>query len=168
MFIDLIATFAAGFAGAGVVLILNHLTRGRLPKWAMPMAAGSAMLGMSIWSEYTWAARTIAGQPEGVVELHTVEESKPWKPWTYVVPQATRFMALDTATIRDNPEHPDVRLVDLYLFARWAPPAKVTQFVNCADATRADATNAVLADFGRAQWLPLDQDDPLLQGACQT
>ena len=40
MFWELIATLMAGFAAAGVVLLLNKILRGRLPKWAMPIAAG--------------------------------------------------------------------------------------------------------------------------------
>ena len=44
MVFELIATIVAGFAGAGVALLLNKIFGGRLPRWIMPVAAGAAML----------------------------------------------------------------------------------------------------------------------------
>ncbi len=38
MFFEMVATLVSGFAGAGVVLLLNKISGGRLPKWAMPVA----------------------------------------------------------------------------------------------------------------------------------
>jgi hypothetical protein len=58
MFLELIAAFAAAFVAAGIVLAVNMATGGRLPRWAMPVAAGAAMLGYAVWSEYSWFART--------------------------------------------------------------------------------------------------------------
>ena len=43
MFFELVATFAAGISAAGLALIANHLTGGRLPRWFLPLAAGGAM-----------------------------------------------------------------------------------------------------------------------------
>ena len=67
MFLELIATFAAGAGAAGLVLVLNLMTGGRLPRWAMPVAAGLAMLGVAISNEASWGARTAQGLPEGLV-----------------------------------------------------------------------------------------------------
>ncbi|MGR3461494.1 MAG: hypothetical protein ACU0AX_10420 [Roseovarius sp.] len=168
MFFELIATFAAGIAAAGLVLIAGHLSGGRLPRWAMPVAAGAMMLGYAIWSEYTWASRTVESLPEGVDVLVTIEESKLWKPWTYVIPQTTRIMALDRASVQTNQEAPDILLVDLYFFARWTPPAKRPQLVDCARQARADVSATALADPSEATWRRAGADDPLMEALCQS
>ena len=167
MFFELVATFAAGIAAAGLALIANHLTGGRLPRWALPVAAGAAMLGYAVWSEYTWGPRTRAALPEGVEVLMTVEESRVWKPWTYVVPQTTRIMALDRAGVQTKPDAPGMLLADLYFFARWSPPAKRQQLVNCETGARADVSAAALSDPSSARWRSAGADDPLVEALCQ-
>jgi len=168
MFFELIATFAAGAVAAGLALIAGHLSGGRLPKWTTPVMAGAAMLGYAIWSEYSWAGRTTDGLPEGVEVLVTVEETRFWKPWTYVIPQTTRIMALDRESVQTNPDAPGILLADLYFFARWTPPAKRPQLVNCAEGARADVSGAALADPSEATWRSMDEDDPLSEALCQT
>lgn len=166
MFLELIATFAAGIGAAAAVLVLAHLSGGRLPRYAAPAAAGLAMLAYAIWSEYSWAARMAGTLPEGVEVIHEVAESKPWKPWTYAVPQVTRFVVLDRAGVQSNPAVPGVFLVDVYLFARWNPPARLPQFVDCPNRARAEVTEAALANPSRAAWRRAPEDDPLLEALC--
>ena len=167
MFLELIGTIFAGLGAAGVVLLINIVTRGLLPKWAMPVAAGGAMIAMSIFLEMTWANRTAETLPEGVVVAETLSETAWWRPWTYVWPQATRMMAVDTDTVRTNPDAPGTRLVDLYLFARWQPPARVAQLIDCEAKARADVTDAALADPGAADWLLLGDDNDLAEITCK-
>jgi len=167
MFFELIATFAAGIAAAGLALIANHLTGGRLPRWTLPVAAGIAMLGYTIWSEYTWGPRTRAALPEGVEVLMTVEEARFWKPWSYVIPQTTRIMALDRASVQTNAQAPGILLADLYFFARWTPPAKRPQLVDCSRLARADVSDAALSDPSGAAWRSAGRDDPLIEALCQ-
>mgnify|MGYP000105397030 CR=1 FL=1 len=168
MFFELIATFAAGIAAAGLALIAGHLSRGRLPRWITPLAAGAAMLCYAVWSEYTWAARTVEGLPEGVEVLTTVEETRFWKPWTYVVPQTTRIMALVRTGVQTKADAEGVLLADLYLFARWTPPAKRPQLVDCEAGARADVTTAALADPDDATWRSVDAGDPLMEALCKS
>lgn len=166
MFIELIATFAAGIGAAGATLLINHMSGGRLPKWAMPVMAGLAMIGFTVWSEMSWGARTAAALPEGVEVVETIEETIVWKPWTFLVPQATRLIAFDKVGARDNENAPGVRLVDLYLFARWQPARRVPQLLDCNEGRRADVTDAGLADPAAADWIPVGADDALIAAAC--
>jgi len=166
MFLELIATFAAGIAAAGCALLAGRLSGGRLPRWFTPVAAGLAMLAYTIWSEYSWASRTVAALPQGVAVAETVDETIAWKPWTYLAPQTTRLIAVDTAGALVNPETPQVRLVDLYLFGRWQPTAKRPQLIDCTAPARADVTEAALAEPAAADWVSVDADDPLVAAAC--
>lgn len=168
MFFELVATFAAGIAAAGLALIAGHLSGGRLPRWFVPVAAGAAMLGYAIWSEYTWADRTMDALPDGFELLATVEETRFWKPWTYLVPQTTRFMVLDRAGVQTRADAEGVLLADVYLFARWTPPAKRPQLVDCAEGARADVSAAALADPDKARWRSVGDDDPLMEALCRT
>jgi hypothetical protein len=166
MFLELIAIFAAGFGAAGAVLLLNRLTGGRVPGWVMPVAAGLTMLGFGIWSEYTWAARTAEALPEGVEVVDSTETRALWKPWTYLMPQTTRLVALDRSTIRDNPDAPQVRLVELYLFQRWRATESLPVLVDCARSARALVTDAALEEPAKADWTQIPKDDPLIRAVC--
>ncbi|MEM8537055.1 MAG: hypothetical protein AAGF56_04250 [Pseudomonadota bacterium] len=152
MFLELIATFAAGFGAAGLALAVNIITGGKLPKWVMPVAAGLAMIGVGIANEYSWGGRTADNLPEDVVVIEDVTQSNWYRPWSYVWPQTVRLMALDRATVQTRDDQPDVKLIDLYLFARWQPPAKVQQLVHCSDQRLAMATPGALADPKQALW----------------
>jgi len=170
MFLELIATFVLGVGVAGIALIIVKITRGRLPSWVVPASAGLAMIGFSIWSEYSWFARTAGDLPDPVVVAWTNRESAPWKPWTYALPQTTRFVAVDTGTIRTNDALPGQRMVDLYLMGRWAPGRQVRVVLDCHGARRADLIENVAMDetgaVDPAAWVQMDPSDPVLSTAC--
>jgi hypothetical protein len=170
MLFELFATVVSGFAAAGIVLILRRLTGERLPKWLMPAAAGSAMLAFTIWSEYSWFARTSALLPAGFVLVSQTENSAPWRPWTYIKPMTDRFAAVDTSSIRTNDAVPDMRLVETYYWGRWAPLNRLTVVVDCAGLRRAPIIEGVsLADDGAilgAEWIGVPTDDPTLIAVC--
>lgn len=170
MFFELIGTFVAGIATALLVWALNRTLKGRLPSWLVPVSAGLAMLAATISSEYSWFARAQSNMPEGFVVAETVEETKIYRPWTYLSPFVSRFIAVDQATIRTHPAQPDQRIVDLVIYGRWARTAKIPALFDCAANARADLVDGV--DFGtdgkvlNAQWQPMNADAPLLMAAC--
>ncbi len=170
MFLELIGTIFAGFAFAGIVLVLNKLTGGRLPRWATPVAAGLGMIGMTIASEYSWYDRTRETLPESVSIIQEVESRAIYRPWTYAVPFVDRFAAIDTDSVRKNEQVPDERLVELYFFGRWAPVSKVPVVVNCAENLRANlADGTEFGDDGRvlnADWIKAGTGDPIIEATC--
>ena len=109
MFLELIATFIAGFAGAGAVMLINRILGGRLPRWLTPVAAGGAMLAATIANEYGWYECTVETMPEGMEVATAVEERAFYRPWTYLVPYTSRFIAVDTASVRTNDALPGQR-----------------------------------------------------------
>ncbi|MEX0328993.1 MAG: hypothetical protein AB3N07_09745 [Ruegeria sp.] len=170
MFLELIGTIFAGFAFAGVVMVLNKLTGGRLPRWAAPVAAGTGMIAMTIASEYSWYDRTRKDQPERLLVVSSEENRSFYRPWTYLAPYVERFAAIDTASVKTNEQVPDQRLVDLYFFGRWAPLSMIPVAVNCADKSRANlADGAEFGDDGRllnASWIKVDANDPVVEATC--
>ena len=171
MFLELIGTVFAGIAAAGVMMLVNKLTGGRLPRWTAPVVAGLAMIVMTIASEYGWYGRTTATLPDGVVVIETVENRSFYRPWTMVSPYVDRFAALDEASLRRNPDVPGQTMADLYFFGRWAPVNKVPILVDCDSLRRASLADGATYD-GRgavsdADWVSVTADDAVLVSVCE-
>ncbi|SLN48634.1 hypothetical protein PSA7680_02512 [Pseudoruegeria aquimaris] len=170
MFFDFISTIAIGFCAAGVALLLNHLLRGRLPRWLAPVAAGAAMIGFTIWSEYTWYPRTLLTLPEGIEVAQTYEHTAPYRPWTYVKPYVNRFSAVDQATLRRNEKVPGQVMADVYLYSRWQPLARVPVLVDCEGSRMADLVAGAEFDadgaITNANWQALEPGEALLARTC--
>ncbi|ANT61183.1 hypothetical protein AYJ57_12880 [Salipiger sp. CCB-MM3] len=163
MFYELIAVLVAGVAGAGVVMLLSKASRGRLPRWAIPVGAGLAMLGASIASEYGWYDATARALPGGVEVVETHASSAAWRPWTYAWPMTDRFIAVDAAGRRENAQTPGLYLADLYFFARWHPTQVVEIMVDCPGQRRADPMGG---DGGDPRWREVGAEDAILSAVC--
>ncbi|MBF9041762.1 hypothetical protein HKCCE4037_00345 [Rhodobacterales bacterium HKCCE4037] len=172
MFIELIAVIFAGLACAGMAMLLNRATGGRLPRWIVPVAAGLGMLAVTISNEYTWFSRTAAQLPDGLEVVMTVENDSWFRPWTRAFPYVERFVAVDTGTARTNAALPDLRLANLYFFGRWSPVNEAPMLFDCAGARSALLIDG--ASFGvdgavtDAQWEDMPEDDPILALVCET
>lgn len=171
MFFELIAAIVAGVALAGIAMALRWASRGVLPKWLVPVAAGIGILGYGVWSEYSWFSRATVAQPDGVVIAWHNAESAPWRPWSYLVPVVTRFKAVDTRTTQRHPNFPDQRIVDILLAGRWQSSAVVKAIFDCAAYRRADLVGSSV-EIGQdggitgADWIDLPSEDPVLNAAC--
>ena len=172
MFVELIATIVAGIGCAGIVLVINIATGRRLPKWIMPVAAGLGMIAMTISNEYTWYDRTTERLPEGLQIATTVDEQSWLRPWTQIWPYTKRFIAADLPNLRQHPDRPDERLVDIYFFGRWSPVNQAPMLLNCTEAQAAilidGATFAEDGSVADADWNAMPADDPLLTLVCET
>lgn len=170
MFLELIATFAGGLGGAGLLMVLRWLSGGRLPRWLVPAGAGAAMIGVTIANEYGWYPRASGALPESFVVAERVEQARPWRPWTYLVPMTERFAALDQASLRTNPARPGEAIADVYLYGRWAPLNRISVLFDCTGGRRAalppdtrfDAAGAVI----NPAWVEVAPSDGLWAAAC--
>ncbi len=170
MFLELIGVIFAGVAMAGVVMLLNRLVGGRIPKWMMPVAAGLAMIGATISNEYSWFERTKGGLPEGVEIVTSFEKKGLLRPWTYVKPYTDKFAAIDQLSLRENSAQPDMKMFDLLLFGRWAAVQKVPMVFDCAEGRQAalieDAEFGSDGSLAGAEWFSPPANDPVQSAAC--
>lgn len=170
MFVELIATFVAGLAGAGLVMLINRVTGGRLPRWLTPVAAGAAMIATTIANEYSWFPRTRDTLPAGFVVAQTVESQAFYRPWTYVWPYVERFAAVDEAGVRTHPDQIGMRLAELYFFGRWSPVNKMPVAVDCVGKRRAALTDDVTFEDGGSiagiDWVNATEADPVVSSVC--
>lgn len=171
MLFDLIAAVSAGFLLAGLALGLKFILRGRLPAWIVPAAAGFGMLSYAIWSEYSWFDRARATLPDGVEVASSTEVRAWYRPWTYVVPQVVRFIAVDHRMSRRNDAHPGQVLTGVLLMGRWEPSRQIGVIYDCSAARRADLVDGVVFDdaggLDGATWIRLEPDDPVMRVACR-
>lgn len=155
---------------AGTVLILFRLVGRRAPRWLVPTAAALAMFGFQIWNGYTWHQRTAASLPDGVRMVKTYPHKSAFSPWTLIVPQVNRFVAVDFASVQRNRHSPDYALATIYLFDRYQPAGSGKQIFDCANARRADlGPTTKFGDNGLpedAAWSAVDAKDDLLRAVC--
>ena len=170
MFFEMVATLVAGVAGAGVALILNKLTAGRLPKWVTPLGAAFAMIATTVANEYAWFGRTADNLPEGLVVVIEIENQSLYRPWTYVVPFVERFVAVDQPSLRTHAQKPALRMIDTIFMGRWSAPEKMVVLADCAAGRRAPLIAAVAFDasgeVSGVDWVKVGDDDPLLTAIC--
>ncbi|WP_295533518.1 hypothetical protein [uncultured Thioclava sp.] len=172
---DFISTIAAALFVGLIVFLISHLSKKYrgvpLAKWVMPAAAGATIIVYSIWIEYTWYSHMRAGMPKSVVVLQEVDESVPWRPWSYLFPMVVRFMALDSDKVTHPiASAPQLAQTDMLLIGRWRRIQTVPTVYDCATNSRADLLGgAKLAPDGTlsgAQWLKLPAQDPGLRAVC--
>jgi len=170
MLLEFLAALAMGAGVAGLVMSLNWLMRRRLPGWMTPASAGLAMILMMVYLEYTWASRTEAQLPEGVVITAQSEASMWYRPWTYIKPLSLRMVAVDTRRNRHHADFPDYVMTTVLLLGRWMPAREIPVVYDCAGARRADLDASVqFADDGAllgTQWRALSDHDRALRAAC--
>jgi len=164
---ELVATVFAGLGGAGIALLIRKLSKQAAPKWLVPAFAGLCMLGFQVQGEYDWYDHQTGLLPTGVVVVKAVEEKAIWRPWSYVFPQTTRFIAADVANSAQNKIDPNLILVDLYFFERRSAAKRVPQVIDCVQSARADFTDSFNAEANSiTQWYPLGDNDPLINAVC--
>lgn len=171
MFFEMVATLVSGFAGAGIVLLFNKISGGRLPKWAMPVGAGIAMISTTIANEYAWYDRTRDTLPDGMIVVHTVESKAIYRPWTYIAPFTERFIAVDEPSLRTHQARPAMRMVDTYFLGRWSAPEKMVILADCTSGKRAPLIDGVSFDangeISGIDWVSPAEGDPLITAICK-
>jgi hypothetical protein len=170
MFFDILAMICAGAGTAGVYLLFRRILKQQMPKWALPAVIGAGMLGFSIWNEYSWFSRVTAVLPDEVEIILVPADTSPMRPWTYLFPPSTRFMALDRTVMQVSAENPSFRQAELMFVTRWQPTRRVPLAFDCDGGRHADlADGAVLAPDGTltgSDWITAAPGDIMQSAAC--
>ena len=166
MIFTLIGTVMIGVTAASLIFILGRVLPGRLPRWLMPVAAGGAMMGFIVVSDYTYFPRMESALPEGTQVVSSQSNSSALRPWTLVAPPVDRFMV--AVGQRTHADWPGFVMTELLLMRRWYPTQPVLQVIDCPGERRAHAGEAALdqGDPAALDWFPLTRDHPLWQAVC--
>ncbi len=170
MFLGYVGAIAGGIGVAATLLALSKLFRFSLPKWMYPAAAGLGMLLLTIHIEYSWFGQVQDGLPPEIEVVETFDYSVFYQPWTFVFPRVNRFVAVDHATARLNPEVENIVLIDVLLMERLSPALKAVQFINCATGERLLTGDDMELDANGmpldADWVAVGLDDALIRSVC--
>jgi hypothetical protein len=170
MLFTFIGTIVLGLGAAGTWMLVTKALRIPAPRWTIPVVAGGAMLIFHVYIEYSWFSRTAASFPPRVEVARPETYRSPLQPWTWVVPQVNRFIAVDTGQVKTHPDHPPLAIAEVAFVTRYYPTITTRQLYDCAAARRAD----ILADttFGadglpeRIDWIALEPDDAVRSIVC--
>jgi hypothetical protein len=171
MALELIAAIVCAFALAGIALLARKLSGNRLPKWLVSVAAGVGLIGFTIWSEYDWFSRVSGELPEGVEVVWHAEQAMPLRPWTYLAPITTKFVAMDRRAMAQHPNNADLRMARLYNFARWQPVVDGLMIFDCAGGRQVMVQDGVEitpdGQLNGAEWATPAADDAFQNAACR-
>lgn len=170
MLMQFIAAITAGVAGGLLAFALRHMSKGRAPKWLIPIFAGGAMLAATISMEYGWYDRTRANLAEDVIVASTVQGTTFYRPWTYLFPMTERFIAVDMQTVRTNNAIQEQIRANVWLFDRTRGTSRLEVLFDCAGKqsmavlpdTERDANGNVTAPV----WNTTGSDADIVNTAC--
>lgn len=170
MFWSLVTVVFAGFAGAGIGLVLRSLTRNRLPKGIIPICAGLTMLVATVGLEYSWengVRRTMAAD---LVIVSTREQQAWYQPWTLVRPWVRGFISYSPSETVETAEGSGILAVQLRIQERWQPQIIRPALVDCANARWTDLiATTTFTDTGEpegATWRETGLEDPVVNAVC--
>lgn len=132
----LVAVFITGLGCGGIAFLAMRISRGRLPTWIVPVAAGVGMLGYQIYYDYSWFDFKQSQLPEGAVVIESSRTSISWKPWTYLLPLTTRFSLIDDhAQIHERDGERIVHYMRYTFFKEYVDRLETRSYLlNCASA----------------------------------
>lgn len=173
---DLLTIFAATIFVWFCLYAARHALRKLagvvLPSWVTPAALALTLVGTSIWTEYSWYDRTRGALPDSVTVFGQGQTATGLRPWTYLRPFTSRFIAVDRAALRGSAAQPTLVQGEMWLIERWKPIGRVPAVWDCANQARADLFGpARLAPDGTVTgttWVTLGSDDPGLRAACMS
>ena len=170
MALELIAAIVAAIALGGIAYAARKLSGERLPKWVVTVAAAAGLIGFTLWSEYNWFDRVRAELPEGYEVVWQGVESMPLRPWTFVAPITTNFVAMNKRTIAQHPTAQNLRMARLFNFARWKPVRDTVMVFDCAAGLQVLVTEGVEIDengtLRGGEWVSAAADDGYQNAAC--
>ena len=141
-----------------------------MPAALIPSLVAVSVIAYGIYSEYTWASRTLSQLPDSMKVVHEIKSKSVFSPWAYLIPRTDRLSVVDTLAIKRNPELPQMAIIELLLLQRFNPVISSRQLIDCDQARRADLPVGQTFDESglpkNVQWQSLGNDHPLLNVVC--
>lgn len=137
---NLAGVFIIGLCAGAFGYLLLKLSKGRLPKWLIPVCAGCGMFAYLAYYDYTWYEFKSSRMPQGSVVLEEYREADFFRPWSYIVPSVNKFDVIDGQYVR---REQDNQLIVQYIVYRFIkdPTERMeqrTQVLNCSTRERVE------------------------------
>ncbi|THD85050.1 hypothetical protein E7811_04835 [Aliigemmobacter aestuarii] len=171
MALELIAAIVAAMGFGGIALLMRKISGSRIPRWFVTVVAAAGLIGVTIWLEYDWFDRVSGELPEGFEIVETRTEPQALRPWTFIVPMTSGFLAMDRSKTARHPERAELKVVQLFAFERWKNPRNALMVFDCAEGRRVPVTEGMnIGPDGTltgAEWIVPETEDRLQKAACQ-
>ncbi len=171
MFWALITAVFAGFSGAGIALLLRHLSGKRLPKGIIPVGAGLGMIVATIGLEYGWYDGVRSTMAEDLVVISERQQQAWYQPWTYVEPWVRGFIGYSPSETVETAPGSGILVVQMRRQERWQPQMVLPALVDCDLERRAEILPETEFDAaGQPEnviWRDVGGDDPIIAAVCR-
>lgn len=131
MFFEIVIVLCIALAAAGSVMLPLRLLGFKDTKTLGLTAAALAMFGYVIWTQYSWADRSIERLPNTAVVVQQYEYEGVLEPWTAFFPRISRLMVMDKAQILRHPDHPGMALITAELIEQREDTIFVPLMIDC-------------------------------------
>lgn len=131
MFLDVIIAACAALAASGILMATFKLMRRKAPRNLIMAVAAIAIIGITAALRYQWADNTEQLLPPEMVVIERLTFSNPIEPWSLVHPVTDRLVVVDRGSIRRNPAHPGMVMVDVLLVDRAQDTMLARHLVDC-------------------------------------
>lgn len=135
---NLAGVFIIGLCTGAFGYLLRKLSKNRLPKWIIPIAAGGGMFAYLAYYDYAWFDFKRSQLPEGSVVIQEYREPDFFRPWSYLAPSVNQFDVVDGQYRRHQQEGDTIVEYIVYRFIK-DPRSACCKFTRCSTAPAASA-----------------------------
>ncbi len=141
---NLLGVFIIGLCAGALGYALRKFSKGRLPKWVIPVCAGSGMFAYLAYYDYTWYEFKRGQLPQGSLVLQEHRESDFFRPWSYLVPSVNKFDVVDGQYLAREQDGEKIVQYIVYRFIKdpTERAQQLTQVLNCHTRERVEQDGA--------------------------
>ena len=162
--------FIIGLCTGAFGYLLRKLSKNRLPKWIIPIAAGGGMFAYLAYYDYAWFDFKRSQLPEGSVVIQEYREPDFFRPWSYLAPSVNQFDVVDGQYRRHQQEGDTIVEYIVYRFIKDPSERmlQIHQVLNCTSRERVALPDPAhrAQQPGQAVEMVL-ASDRMLQTACR-
>lgn len=166
---NLAGVFIIGLCTGAFGYLLRKLSKNRLPKWIIPIAAGGGMFAYLAYYDYAWFDFKRSQLPEGSVVIQEYREPDFFRPWSYLAPSVNQFDVVDGRYRQSQQD--DAKIVEYLVYRFIKDPTErmeqIPQVLHCKTRERVVLVgNAGKATARAGAVEQVLASDPVYQQAC--
>lgn len=92
---NLLGVFIIGLCSGAFAYLLRRLSKGRLPKWLIPIFAAAGMFIYLAYYDYQWFDFKKSQLPANSFIYAEQRQKDFFKPWSYIAPAVSQFSVFD-------------------------------------------------------------------------
>lgn len=115
---NLFGVFIIGLCSGAFGYLIIKISKGRAPKWLIPICAGAGMFSYLAYYDYTWYEFKSGQMPKESVVVQEYRESDFFRPWSYIYPSINQFDVFDGQFTVKNQDGETIAEYMIYQFIK--------------------------------------------------